>query len=266
MQKRVAFVLAATMAGSLLAWSPAASAHIRMTSPAPRSTSDALKSGPCGGVPSNGTFVQFKPEEQVQVKWTETIDHFGCFQIAFSANGEAGPFTVLKQLDDPNGDVTPRQLQTNVKLPTGVTCKDCIIQVRQLMIGRYCKGSPALDAGGGIEDVATLGAGDVYYSCADVRVGDFDAGVSPADGGSSGASSSGARSSSSSSSSSSGTSGEGPITVRADAGDDGLLMDGNGDKEAAGCSTTSGTTNSAAIACMVSGVFGLMMLRRRAKR
>lgn len=268
MQRRALLALAVSLAGSISAFSSEASAHIRMDAPPPRSNSDALKTGPCGGVASNGSFAQYQPGDQVQVKWTETVDHFGCFQIAFSANGEAGPFTVLRQLDDPMGDTTPRQLTATAKLPNGVTCKNCILQVRQLMIGRYCKGSPMLDAGGGTEDIANLGANDVYYGCADLRVGDFDAGLPPADGGSSGTtSSSGATSSSSSSSSSSGSSGEGPSTTRVDGGDDGsLITDDNGDKNAAGCSTTNGTNGTTAILGIAVGALGLTLLRRRGKR
>lgn len=264
MQKRAAFVLAVSLAGSVLAWSPLAAAHIRLDAPNPRSTSDALKSGPCGGVASNGSFTQYQPDGQVQVKWTETVDHFGCFQIAFSANGEAGPFTVLRQLDDPAGDATPRQLTATVKLPAGVTCKDCVIQVRQLMINRYCKGSPMLDAGGGVENIANLGPTDVYYGCADIRVGDFDAGPSPDDGGSSGTTSS---SGATSSSSSSGTSGEGPITTRVDGGEEGsLITDDNGDKNSAGCSTTAGTNGTTAIFGIAGAALGLTVFRRRRKR
>lgn len=132
-------------------------AHIRMTAPTPRSTSDALKTAPCGGVDANGTFTRFAPGATAAVKFEETVGHEGCYQVAFSKDGST--YTVLAQYADPAG---AQGMQTrNVKLPTE-PCSNCVLQLRQIMANGPCG-----DAG-----FQTPTATDTYYSCADICIGD----------------------------------------------------------------------------------------------
>ena len=127
----------------------------------------AHKSGPCGGVPRTNVPTQYKVGEEIEVKWQETIDHEGCFQVAFSPGGDKDWVTLL-QMDDPAGSQDDRIVTAKVKLPAGVSCKDCTLVVRQLMIGKECATDAAPNS---------TGPGDTYFSCADIRVGDFpDAG------------------------------------------------------------------------------------------
>jgi hypothetical protein len=124
----------------------------------------AHKTGPCGGSPRVGMPTQYQPGQSIEVKFEETIAHQGCYQIAFSPAGDKD-WVTLAQIDDPAGE---QGVQTaTVKLPAGVTCKDCTLVVRQLMIGMACAPN------------AVPPANNTYFSCADIRVGDFpDAGPS----------------------------------------------------------------------------------------
>lgn len=126
----------------------------------------AHKTGPCGGSPRVGMPTQYEPGATVQVKWQETIGHRGCYQIAFSPANDQN-WVTLKQVDDPGNNPDDMIYTDTVTLPAGVTCKDCTLVVRQLMIGVACTPDAAPPAA------------DTYFSCADIRVGDFpDAGPS----------------------------------------------------------------------------------------
>ncbi len=133
----------------------------------------AHKTGPCGNSPRTNMPTQYAVGQEIEVKLQETIDHQGCFQIRFSAADDKD-WVLLSQIDDPAGSQDDRVVTTKVKLPEGVSCKDCTLQVLQLMIGRACAANE------------TPAAGSTYFSCADIRVGDFpDAGptMPPSDGG-----------------------------------------------------------------------------------
>ncbi len=127
--------------------------------------------GPCGVIrgsstplPRTNTPTQYDVGQTITVKWQETIDHRGCFQVLFSeANDEN--WQILGQWDDPQGSPANEITTKQVKLPDGVSCKDCTLSVRQLMTGAECPPNA--------ESVPAT----TYYSCADIRVGDFpDAG------------------------------------------------------------------------------------------
>jgi hypothetical protein len=146
----------------------------------------------------------------------------------------------------------------NVKLPDNFSCENCTLSVRQLMIGT-CGADAAANS---------TSATDTYFSCADVRIGDFPdaAPCDPpvvADAGDEGGTTPG-------------TDG-GPTTVPTDGG--GKLVDGGDDDgdptggrpnfhagDGGGCSVALGATSGLGFAA-AAGLFGLALLRnRRARR
>jgi hypothetical protein len=134
----------------------------------------AHKFGPCGGVGRIGTPTQYEVGAEIEVKWEETIGHIGCYQIAFSPADDKN-WVTLAQIDDPGNSQGVQSAK--VKLPAGVSCKDCTLVVRQIMLNAICPPNAVPNA---------TSAGDTYFSCADIRVGDFpDAGptMPPVDGG-----------------------------------------------------------------------------------
>lgn len=152
-------------------------AHARLTTPAPRVNTTAgtqNKVEPCGAL-ANGTaapkgqpVAQFAAGATVQVSWTEDIDHRGCYQVRLSRSGNDNDFQILQQVDDPDNPANGATFNANVKLPDGVTCQNCTLQLLQLMNGANPCAPDAAPAS------ATQG---VYYSCADIRIGTFtDAG------------------------------------------------------------------------------------------
>lgn len=161
-----AFVLAAPLT---------ATAHVLLLDPPPRNDRDDLKPpqnpGPCGNVPRTTTFVQYEPGATIDVQFKETIDHTGCFQIGFSELGDQS-FKVLAQQVD-TGGTKGTTYTMKVKLPDGVTCKACTLQLRQQMSG-VAACPTDLDE----EPIAST-----YYSCADIRVGDFPDAEPPTDDG-----------------------------------------------------------------------------------
>lgn len=135
----------------------------------------AHKSGPCGGSPRTNMPTQYQPGQTIPVKFKETIGHRGCFQIRFSPANDQN-WVVLKQVDDPAGPATGEpdvDYTEMVKLPD-TPCENCTLAVLQLMINRACGANE------------TPPDNNTYYSCADIRIGDFpDAGptMPPPDGG-----------------------------------------------------------------------------------
>jgi uncharacterized membrane protein YgcG len=242
-----------------------ASAHTLLTTPPPRDEgqagADAHKTGPCGGVVRTAKrTVYATPGAMVPVTWKETIAHRGCYQIWLS-NDDDKTFTKLAQFDDPAGGAGMTYTQ-NVKLPDGVTCQSCTLQIRQLMINMACAA-----------DQQSLAAGDTYFSCADISIGDFDGGGPPADGGasSSSSSSSGASGTSGTSGGTSGTSGSGGgdggagssgAASGSSSGDPRSLRAGQGDD---GCSVGWGSPAGMS-AFAVGAVAALAIARRRKKR
>ncbi len=229
-------------------------AHTVMTTPPARDVgsagSDAHKTGPCGAVPRTNKCTPYEAGATIDVKWTETVAHDGCFQVALSQAGDQG-FTILKQIQDPVGSPITMHTDT-VTLPAGVTCKDCTLVVRQLMIGKLCTTAPLqndLDA-------------STYYSCGDIRIGFPDAAcVLPAqpDAGVP-----------------DGAPGDdsGPHTVPTDGG--GKLVDAGGDPgsttphdlhsgDGGGCSMALGATSGLSFG-ITAGLLALALVRRRRRR
>jgi hypothetical protein len=225
-------------------------AHTVMLTPQPRDMRDDHKTAPCGAIARTNRCTQYEAGATIPVKWMETVDHTGCFQIALSQNNDQN-FTILKQINDPAGTGGAVYPDT-VKLPPGVTCTNCTLVVRQLMIDKACTTAPFqndLDA-------------STYYSCADIRIGDFPGAapceppVAPDAGPGTPDASSG-----------------GPTTVPTDGG--GKLVDGGGTSnggpvdlhsgDGGGCSVALGATSGVSFAVTV-GLFGLALLRRRRRR
>lgn len=210
---------------AVLAVPATAFAHAHLTDPPSRpGTNDTtIKIGPCGNLPRSGSFVQYDAGATVTVAFEETIAHQGCYQFRLSTTGDDKNFQLLKQVNDPAG--LGGKQTTQVTLPSGVTCEKCTLQMLQLMIGTTCAANQ--------DPTAAMNAGNVYYSCADVRIGDFpDAGTS-ADSGTTTGTDGGSSSSSSGGTTTVPTDGGGKTTnadpddstgsrnLRAGAGDDG---------------------------------------------
>jgi Lytic polysaccharide mono-oxygenase, cellulose-degrading len=247
--------VARAIAASFVLFVPmAASAHAYIKDPPSRDVAEAnlnaraKKAGPCGGSPRTSTPTQFAVGQEITVTWEETIGHTGCYQIAFSPANDKD-WVTLAQIDDP---AEKQNVQSaKVKLPAGVSCKDCTLVVRQLMLENEQNKTCARDA--------APPPTNTYYSCADIRVGDFpDAGptLPPSDGGS-GDGDDGENSSG------------GVSTTPTDGG--GKTNGANGgrrlssvDADAGGCSIALGATSGFSLATSIA--LGLMAVARRRRR
>jgi hypothetical protein len=232
-------------------------AHTYILQPPPRDVAvldlnaRAHKTGPCGGVPRIGPPVQYQPGETITVKFEETINHTGCFQIAFSAADDQN-FVTLKQLPDTQG---VQVYTTQVTLPAGVSCPSCTLQVRQLMLEGTANPVCAPDAA---PPDGTAGLGSTYFSCADICVGPVcaDAGAPGPDAGAP---------------TDAGTSSGGPSTVPTDGGGKMVPPGSSGASGATsdsssgssgGCTVGLGATTGASLV-LTAGLFCLALVRRR---
>lgn len=161
------------LVGLVSATAPA-SAHTLLNAPPPRDVgkagADAHKNGPCGGVARTAKPTVYAVGQTVQVEFTETIDHRGCFQVLFSEANDQN-FQILTQVNDAAGTAVPSKRTVSATLPAGKSCTACTLAVRQLMIGQACGNNQQ-----------SLAAGDTYFTCADICVGAgcVDAGAPPA--------------------------------------------------------------------------------------
>jgi len=248
------------LVAGVLAIPASAAAHIRWISPAPRSQADGLKAptypGPCGSVPRTTKPTVYTPGQTVTVKWTETIGHEGCYQVAFSQDDVN--WTVLAQVADPAA--LQGMQMTTVTLPAGVSCLNCTLQLRQLMLDnaavKTCVPDAAPPTGGAL--------GNTYFSCADICIG-AGCPTTTEPGTDSGTSSGGPAASDG-----------GPTTVPTDGG--GKFVDGGDDDdddpaarpnlrsgEGGGCSVALGATSGVSFV-ITAGLLGLALARRRRKR
>jgi hypothetical protein len=245
---------------ALLASAPSiADAHALLVKPVPRDTTDTLlKMGPCGGSMANGPLTkkapveQYMPGQMITVDYKETVGHQGCYLFQLSSTGNDQNFTTLLQVNDPGGN--QGVLQAQVKLPNGVTCANCTLRVIQVMLGAACAAN---------QDPTNTSN---YYSCADVRIGNFtdagavmDAGMPNFD-----AASQDEPGSSSSGSTTGPTPDGGNVKEPGDE-DPGFtpsrnLQAGKGDDCTVGFGTTTGVS-----AFMTAGIAALAMFRRRKK-
>ena len=151
-----------------------AAAHSLLVVPMPRDQQDGYKDpprappgtgAPCGigrMVPPQPS-TTYAPGQALHVQWSETVDHPGCFVIDFAQADDAN-FQILgvKSHSTAAGS-TPRAWSLDVTLPN-VSCPTCTLRLRQLMLGSDVpeSGCPP----------ATIPAGDTYYSCSNVTLGD----------------------------------------------------------------------------------------------
>lgn len=173
----------------LLSGASVASAHITMTSPAPRT--DAQKTGPCGAAGSvrGDTVAVFAPGETIVVSWNETIDHTSHYRIAFDADGQddfvepAGRDDLYNSpavLLDGIGDRTGGGFTQEVTLPD-VECERCTLQLIQVMYGSgnyFQCADIALrrEGGGGVDAGPAPGGPDAGTPGADVDGGGLETG------------------------------------------------------------------------------------------
>lgn len=166
------FVVLAAIAAPATAF-----AHAKLTTPKPRLDSDGIKLGPCGGTPRTKSFQQYQPGQSIPVTWREGIDHGGCFDVLFSPANDTG-WVRLGRYDDTDIAAQYADASTTkmVTLPN-MKCESCTLAVRQLMNTGdvLCNANTQDEMDGGVP---------TYFSCADIRVGDFpDAAPSENDGG-----------------------------------------------------------------------------------
>ncbi|MCX6127797.1 MAG: lytic polysaccharide monooxygenase [Proteobacteria bacterium] len=121
----------------------------------PRTTDTGLKRtsaepDSCGGAARTNKARQFKPGQQLQVQWQETIDHTGHFEIRFSAANDQNfaQYVLAANIPDNNSD-TVKPLTAMISLPN-IKCDTCTLQLTQIMDGSTT----------------------VYTSCADIQLVD----------------------------------------------------------------------------------------------
>ncbi|MGQ0506677.1 MAG: lytic polysaccharide monooxygenase [Myxococcaceae bacterium] len=165
----------------LLIAAPPVFAHARLTTPTPRSTSDAIKDtggvagsglGPCMNGATAVPFTTMQAGSTITVNWDETINHPGCFLLSIKTS-EGGAFEELKNVKHvatgpvPN-QANPRKYTTTVTLPNVNTTR-AVFLMRQIMLADDtvpCPPNPIL-------------AGQPYYSCADLILTGGDGGTMP---------------------------------------------------------------------------------------
>lgn len=148
----------------LLLLTGTASAHVTLTSPAPRTLDN--KAGPCGATGSKrgATVTAYAPGQKIMVEWDETVDHPGHYRIAFDDAGDdvfVNPnnpndnfaFTLMEPIADKAGGHYAQQ----ITLPT-TPCTTCTLQVMQIM-------------------TTAVPYDSFYYQCADITIGEGGGGA-----------------------------------------------------------------------------------------
>jgi hypothetical protein len=159
-----------------------ASAHIALTFPAPRTTSQKLAVCGASGSVRGTNVTTFAPGSTITVTWKETVDHPGHYRIAFDDDGQDFPIPTTTTpgattgmptvLVDPIADVQGsvaggRVYNQDITLPN-IECTTCTLQLIQLMTD---KPPYTIDAA----------SNDIYYQCADITLSASapDAGAQP---------------------------------------------------------------------------------------
>ena len=142
--------------GLVPALASTAFAHAVLMSPQPRSTNDAIKTGPCGGDPQVAPLEgnTFEAGSELNVAWLETVDHPGHYRVSFSPDGRNvfdEPGSILMDMipDEQNGATrnNPTTYMAPVTLPD-MECDSCVLQVTQYMAESRT----------------------YYYTCADIKL------------------------------------------------------------------------------------------------
>jgi MYXO-CTERM domain-containing protein len=146
-----------------------ASAHISLTSPAPR-TADQ-KAGPCGvsGSVRGSNVTSFAPGETITVTWKETVEHPGHYRISIDMDGneftnpnnpnDAFPETMVEPIADRVVNSSNNTYSQEVTLPMQ-TCENCTLQLVQVM-------------------TTSVPYNSFYFQCADIRIGEGGDPVDP---------------------------------------------------------------------------------------
>lgn len=156
-----------------------AAAHVRITSPTPRS-SDQLKERHCGATGSARAHVHtYKPGSPLHLVWDEYVVHPGWFRVAFQQSGDAfevppvsnGPTGAGVASNYPTEDLTGKtdpatgSLIIADRIPHGtssldvtlpdVECDTCTLQLIQMMTDKPPYSVAATSY-------------DIYYACVDM--------------------------------------------------------------------------------------------------
>lgn len=231
-------------------------AHAELLEPPPREANDGVKVGPCGTVPRGTAFTQLQPGQQLTVKWKETIDHSGCFDILFSPANDQN-WVRLTRIPDEGG--TPnRNYQTTVTLPN-TTCASCTLAMRQIMLSSDGKPADATRVCNGNDPDSLDGGAPTYFACANIRVGDFPD-AAPSTSSSSGGTTSGSSSSGASSGTTAGSDGGSSNEDEASSSGSPNFQAGKGEDCSVGWGAAPGASAFAA------GVAALVLARRRRLR
>jgi hypothetical protein len=156
-----------------------AAAHVRITSPTPRS-STSLKERHCGAAGSTRAHVQtMRPGSSLHLVWDEYIEHPGWFRVAFQKTGDVfevpspsnGPMGTGAASNYPTENLTGMTdaatgsliiadriahgtLSLDITLPN-VECNNCTLQLTQMMTDK-----PPY--------TADASSNDIYYACVDL--------------------------------------------------------------------------------------------------
>lgn len=169
-----------TLAALAVVLAPAvAAAHVRITSPAPRSTTE-LKDQHCGVTGSPRANVQtLRPGSTLHLVWDEYVAHPGWYRISFQQNGDTfeippasnGPTGTSAASNYPTENLTGKTdpgtgsliiadriphptLSMDVTLPN-VECNNCTLQLIQMMTDK----PPYSTA---------TSSDDIYFACVDL--------------------------------------------------------------------------------------------------
>ena len=157
----------------------AAAAHVRITSPTPRS-SDQLKQRHCGQTGSARANVHtYKPGSPLHLVWDEYVVHPGWFRVSFQQNGDTFETPPISNGPNGNGGASnyPTENLTGKTDPTtgslviadriqhgtlsldltlpNVECDSCTLQLIQMMIDKPPYASDTT-------------SDDIYYACVDL--------------------------------------------------------------------------------------------------
>jgi uncharacterized protein (TIGR03382 family) len=154
------FAMLAALSGGWMFAAQHAQAHIKLTKPASwiqeDATGDPQKSGPCGPAAGQGTetneITTYTEGQEITVEWTETVNHEGHFRIALAKDrselkdpkitgacqsaeiSNPPQYPILADgLFAVKSDDGKRMFSQKVKLPAGMTCDKCTLQVLQFM-------------------------------------------------------------------------------------------------------------------------------------
>lgn len=154
---------------SVLFCAGVADAHIAMTFPTPRTSSQ--KAGPCGAAGSTrgSNVTHFAPGETITVEWDETVNHPGHFRISLNMDGDSFqnpstpddnfPETLVEPIQDKSGGHYTQE----VTLPD-TPCDNCTLQLVQVM-------------------TTSVPFNSFYFQCADITIGEGGGGGGGGDGG-----------------------------------------------------------------------------------